>query len=111
MQTYSHNPRVPLAEVEVFIGNILGKTGAQSRKQREDSTTMKELFERDAAYIIKRILHDDTGYSTKALARSMACLAVSLEQKEDVHRNKGIVSFKYIAAAVCLKEVDKLTLV
>lgn len=108
MKIYSDNSRRPLHEVEVFVGNILGKTGAQSRKQREDSVSMKQKYEDDAAYFIKLILHDENGYSDDALARSMACFAIALEHRPDTHKERQIVSFKYVAAAVCMKEVARL---
>jgi hypothetical protein len=41
----------------------------------------------------------------------MACLAVSLEERP-IHRGKEhLLSFKYVAAAVCLREVERLPLV
>jgi hypothetical protein len=45
MFEYGPRPHLPLSEVEVFIGNILGKTGALTPRQRELSISMKERFE------------------------------------------------------------------
>lgn len=106
MVEYSDHPHRLLTELEVFVGNILGRTGAQSKTQRELSTSLKEKFNDDAAYFVKAILMDGEKHSEEALERSMACLAVSLE-----HRSLGrenLLSFKYLAAAVCLREVDRL---
>jgi hypothetical protein len=37
----------------------------------------------------------------------MACLAVSLENGGSSRRKEQICSFKYLAAGVCLKEVER----
>lgn len=37
----------------------------------------------------------------------MACLAISLEKGTTSRRNEQILSFKYLAAGVCLKEVER----
>jgi len=109
MYQYSTHPVHYLSELEVFIGNIIGKVGAQSKRQREYSTSMKEKFERDVTFTINCILKDPvTGKeSEESLERSIACLAVAME--ENIPRKKvGVLrSFAYIAAAVCLKEVEK----
>ena len=52
-------------------------------------------------------MKDDGYYSEEALERSMACLAVSLEEKSGWKRREQILSFKYVAAAVCLKEMER----
>lgn len=111
MYEYSEHPIRPLSELEVFVGNILGRTGAPSKRQRELSQTLKERFDEEALQIISWITKDDEEFSPEALERSIACLAVSLEEG---HTNKTwrhgdhIVSFKYIAATVCLREVERL---
>ena|ERR1700709_2598449 len=107
MIEYSDHPRQPITELEAFIGNILGRTGAQTRKQREDSKSLKEKLDDDEKYIIRCIVQDDGIYSEEALERSMACLAVSLEERTGPKRKEQILSFKYIAAAVCLREVER----
>jgi hypothetical protein len=106
MVDYSEHPRRPLTELEAFVGNILGPTGAQSKNQRELSTSLKEKFDEDAAYFVKCITRDDEDPSDEALERSLACFAVSLENRS-LGREK-LQSFKYLAAAVCLREVDRL---
>lgn len=106
MVDYSDHPKRPLTELEAFVGNILGPTGAQSKTQRELSTSLKEKFDNDAAYFVKCITRDDEDRSDEALERSLACFAVSLEDRS-LGREK-LRSFKYLAAAVCLREVDKL---
>jgi len=108
MTDYSEHPLRPLSELEAFIGNILGKTGAQSKHQRELSMSMKEKFDEDAGFIVNYILKEDSEWSEESLERSMACLAVSLEDGP-VHKRWGrLLSFKYVAAAICLREVERM---
>jgi hypothetical protein len=110
MSEYSDNPRRPLSETEVFVGNILGKTGAQSKRQRELSTTMKDRFNSDVAFIINNIVKDGADPSMEALERSVACFYVSFKEIGRKRRMDGeLVSFRYVAAAVCLKEIERCT--
>jgi len=111
MYEYSEHPIRPLSELEVFVGNILGRNGAPNRRQRELSTTLKERFDEEALQIMSWITKDDKEYSPEALERSIACLEISLEEghaNKTWRRGEHIVSFKYIAAAVCLREVERL---
>jgi hypothetical protein len=50
MAEYSEHPLRRLTEVEAFVGDILGRTGAQSKRQRELSTSLKEKFQQDSAF-------------------------------------------------------------
>ena len=132
MFEYGPRPQYPLSEVEVFVGNILGKTGAQTTRQRELSMSMKERFEADLSFTVKCItkyadyLYDGEDYEDgeanddgvmekreQAFALSMVCLWVVLNEEAGVweYGRRGKVqlrSFGYVAAAVCLKEADKL---
>ncbi|PQE18699.1 hypothetical protein CJF30_00009697 [Rutstroemia sp. NJR-2017a BBW] len=109
MHEYSDHPTRPISEREVFIGNILGKVGAQSRKQRELSVSMKEQYDEDATYVINCIIKDKDEYSEEALERSIACFAASLEDHDSNRkRSEEVVSFKYLAAAVCLREMERV---
>jgi hypothetical protein len=104
---YGAQPSRPLSELEVIIGNILGRTGAQSRKEHELSVSMRDRFSEDLAYIVNCILKDGREKSAESLAQSIACFEVSLEPVTTALRSGvGLVSFRYVAAAVCLKEVD-----
>ena len=109
MQSYSPHPSHTISEVEVFGGNILGKNGAQSKRQRESSVDMKDKHERDVAYTvlcIKQGENDSSG--EEALERSVACLYVATTSTKVRKKVGRLVSFGWIAAAVCLKEVEKL---
>jgi hypothetical protein len=121
MKTYSEHPLRPMSELEAFIGNILGAQGSQSRRQR-DLSVPKEAFDRDVAFIIGCIrgnrdeegedVDSENGDGYEALARSVACFEVSLGEATRVpqggRKNEPLVSFRYIAAAVCLKEMERV---
>jgi len=105
---YSSHPHRPLTELEVFVGNILGKTGAPTKRERDLSTSMKEKFEEDSLFIVNCIVKDGDKWSDESLERSMACLAVSLEDRPIYKGKEQLLSFKYVAAAVCLKEMERI---
>ena len=128
MFEYGPHPHKPLSEVEVFVGNILSKTGAQTNRQRDLSISMKERFEEGLSLTVRYITQsNDYSYdegdeetngnenkeaNEQALAVSMACLWVAVNEEADVWRygKRGRVelrSFGYVAAAVCLKEAEK----
>ncbi|EKD15408.1 uncharacterized protein L3040_001776 [Drepanopeziza brunnea f. sp. 'multigermtubi'] len=111
MSSYSEHPSRPISELEAFIGNILSVTGTQSKKQRDLSVTMKEAFDRDAGFVVDCIIYDEEGeYAENALEKSMACLSVCLGQGSAFVRagrdSEVLVSFGYLAAAVCLREME-----
>lgn len=99
-----------LAEIEVFSGTILGKDGGiQTKQTREDNIGMKGRFDREASYFVDAILqgHDGHGRREEALERSLACLAVAMEEPGiRINRVGELQSFKYVAAAICLKQIE-----
>ena len=109
MFDYSAHPPHHISEIEVFSGSILGVNGAQSKRQREFSKTMKEKHDRDVEYTVRSITRgydDESG--AEALERSIACLYVACKEKRIRNRVGALTSFVWIAAAVCLTEVEKL---
>lgn len=46
MAQYSEHPIKPITELEVFIGNILNRSGVQTNRQRDSSTKLRDEFER-----------------------------------------------------------------
>lgn len=111
MLQYSTHPHHFVSEIEVFTGNLLGKNGAQSKRQREFSKTMKEKFDRDMEYTILSITRGDDGESgAEALERSIACLWVACHTTRVRKRVGALVSFVWVAAGVCLREVERLSL-
>ncbi|KAE8441828.1 hypothetical protein EG329_004281 [Mollisiaceae sp. DMI_Dod_QoI] len=112
MKDFSNHPHRPLSELEVFAGSILGRDGAPNRQQRDLSISMKEKFDEDTLAIVNCIIRDGDEWSSQSLEMSMACLAAGLEDDPQRQRvgNCGeyLLSFKYVAAAVCLREVQRL---
>lgn len=111
MFQYSAHPTHFVSEIEVFSGNILGRNGAQSKRQREFSKTMKEKHDRDVEYTVLCITRGDgdgDNSRAEALERSIACLYVACNTVRVRKKVGSLVSFVWIAAAVCLKEVQKL---
>ncbi len=105
----SFHPTHFVSEVEVFAGELLGKHGAPNKRQRETSTSMKEKHDRDVAYTVQCILHgeEDDVSKAEALERSIACLDVAVHERGPRKRFGRLVSFTWVAAAVCLREVEK----
>ena len=48
------HPNQPLEELEVFIGFIMNKRGAQTHRQRDRSIKLKDEFERIGARLRRR---------------------------------------------------------
>jgi hypothetical protein len=97
----------PLHELEVLTSIILG---AGSKRIRELAMEMGKRFERDISYVKDMIRgpsdEDDRGVGDgDALARSIACFALAMREPPG---RKGVVSWKYASAAVCLREVAAL---
>ncbi|KAJ4152966.1 hypothetical protein LMH87_009481 [Akanthomyces muscarius] len=55
MQQFSHNPRASVSEVEAFCGDIVNKTGSQSRQQRDLSLKLKDEMERLMNWVVRLI--------------------------------------------------------
>jgi len=123
---YQYSPTLssPLAEVEGFAGTILGRQGgAQGKPLRELSKTMRERFDAVAEYYAMRMIWgDETLHETKYLddlydlpereieawPRTIACLVVACQEKGLYDYRLGeLKSFKYTAAASCLKEFER----
>lgn len=104
MYQFSVDPHQPLTELEAFIGHIVGKNGAQSKRQRENSTNLKEKFDRDVTFTIENITGKQGGDRDDALARAVACLSVGIDERE----KNTLQSFQWVAAATCLKEILRL---
>ena len=108
MLDYASQPHHHVSEVEVISGTIIGKNGAQSKRQRDFSTTMKERHERDVDYIVRCILQgEDSSGTDEALERSIACFWIGHQEITESKRFGRLVSFGWIAAGVCLREVKK----
>jgi hypothetical protein len=101
----------PLTELEVFSGNILGKKErAPSRYIREANQEVQERFNRDVNNMTKRIVYgdadEDGDADSETLPRSVACFMVALET-DGWENYQNLKSWKYVAAAVCLEQLEK----
>jgi hypothetical protein len=107
---FSTHPAHLISELEVFVGTILGKNGGtRTRRLRDLSVGMKEKFERDLGFTVHCVVEGSEGEGKEeALERSIACLAVAMENTEPVWERVGrLESFRYVAAAVCLGEIER----
>ena len=106
MFQYSTHRAHHLTEKEVFLGKIINsKSGAATKRQRELSLVMKERFNREVRETIAWIREGG-----EALERSLACLYVAQRGEKSPRQgrlNIELHSFGWVAAAVCLEEVEK----
>jgi hypothetical protein len=109
---YSMRPHrgQPLTELEVFSGNILGKKErASTRYIHEANKEVQERFDRDVSDMARRIVQGDGDWEapndTEALPRAIACFKVALET-EGWDNHVMPKSWKYVAAAVCLEQLN-----
>ena len=69
---------------------------------------MKQEFGHHVAYVLEAIKFGESGEKEDALPRAIACLAVGVEEKGLEVKIVGCLrSWTYIAAAVCLMELEK----
>lgn len=66
MKHYSEHPIKPITELEVFVGNILNRSGVQTNRQRDSSTKLRDEFER---------ISNCTCFSTSATFSLIAALS------------------------------------
>lgn len=109
---YSMRPHrgQPLTELEVFSGNILGKKErASTRYIREANKEVQERFDRDVSDIARRIARGDGEWEgsddVEAFPRAIACFKVGMET-EGWENQVVLKSWKYVAAAVCLEQMN-----
>ena len=113
MYEYSTQPQQPLTEIEAVTGVVFGyHESGQSKRFREACIEMKEQFGLSVEFTTNRILHadgNDGEMSEDALALATACFTVAMENRGLVRRHIGqLKSFRYIAAALCLREIRKI---
>ena len=74
---------------------------------------MKEQFDRNVKYIVNWIKVGDGQDEEGALERSIACLFVGVAETETVRKRRTVKgdmkSWAWIAAGVCLREVERFT--
>jgi hypothetical protein len=105
---YSLHPGHPLHELEAVSGCALGSIF--NRRLKDSIHAMREQFSRDINHTRSAIRTDDDGNIDEALPRSIACLwvAVNTEGLKKIWDGKEVrlKSFGYVAAAVCLQELE-----
>ncbi|KAK8226196.1 RNA-directed RNA polymerase [Phyllosticta capitalensis] len=119
MSEFSPHPQFPLSELEVFGGNIIGKSNnSTSQRMRNMAAQMRERFEHDVAFTVDRITQGNDGDRNEALARAIACLSLGMQERSsssstaDHRRGRAwdrraeLRSWRYVAAAVVLRELD-----
>jgi hypothetical protein len=97
----------PLNELEVVSGIILG---ANTRIVQQTTLDMKDSLDRHLAYILALINGSDgeegsTG-DGQSLARSIACFDQAVERPSNVKSDADLISWKYFAASVCLRQLS-----
>ncbi|KAF3917535.1 hypothetical protein AA313_de0200782 [Arthrobotrys entomopaga] len=103
---------IPLEEVEVFIGCIIGtESHRQTRLQRDNAESLRGEVNRLITQVMARIRHGSEGnvveegrYDGCTLERAFTCVMASFTARED---GEGGKSFGWLAAAVGLRELAK----
>jgi hypothetical protein len=106
MHRYALHASLPLHEIEVVSGCMLGSVFV--RRLKENVSEMRENFADDIAYIRNRIRMDEEGNSDEALPRAIACLDDAMRSRGlRVGKEGRLVSYRYVAAAICLDELER----
>jgi hypothetical protein len=107
MHSYALHPSHPLHEVEVVSGCVLGSTNIRRLKDR--ASDMRMRYAEVVAYTCARIREGDSeDDEDEALARSLACLEIAVDEPSlKVGKKGGLESFGYVAASVFLEELKR----
>lgn len=119
MAQYSEHPIKPITELEVFIGNILNRSGIQTNRQRDTSIKLGEQFDHISVWITKRMRKEvpPTGYQTQYdnLHLCFACVSAGGKDNGVETWRKGrdyadMQSFRVVAACALLAELQTFEL-
>lgn len=116
MVQYSEHPVKPISELEVFIGNILNKSGVQTNRQRDNSIKLRDEFQRISLWItsqMRRVHHEPdaplTGYQTvhDNLHLCLACVYAGSEKGSGLQGKafENMQSFQVVAGCALLSEL------
>ena len=118
MVDYAEHPHQPLSELEVFVGSILNKSGAQTHRQRDRSVKLKDECERITTWITHEMRSPTPlgGHASELypLELCFACLCIGCERGEGVaYRSRrssaqDVQGFKVVAAAALMFELSLL---
>lgn len=120
MGQFSLHPTKPLTELEVFIGNVLNKSGVQTHRQRDSSIKLKDEMGRISTWItgqMRRVNHEPagetatlTGYQTQFdnLHLCLACVHAGSEDTAGPRESRfeDMQSFRVAAACSLLSEIN-----
>ena len=127
MYRWSDHPARPLTELEVFLGFILNKTGAQTHRQRDYSIKLKDEFERIATTITCQLRSASRGdpnnpkSTIETLTLCLAAVHVGGEgEKQGDFRGQGreggryretvgMQSFRVVAACAFMRELGTMS--
>lgn len=117
MCQFSEHPVKPISELEVFIGNILNKTGVQTNRQRDNSIKLRDEFSRISSWITSWMRKPGreadvlTGYETldDSLHLCLACVYAGGEKTNGRYAREfvNMQSFRIVAACALLNELGK----
>lgn len=106
MSLYAVRRTERLTEKEVFIGTIMGRSGAGSKYQREQSDYMRARFNRDLRDIKSWMKHyTAAGDGDEFMSLAASCLDVAVKETSKFHVN--LRSFGWFAAGLCVPEIMK----
>lgn len=110
---YSEHPIRPISELEVFIGNIINRSGVQSNRQRDNSIKLRDEFSRISSWItstMRKSSHETlTGYASPHdnLHLCLACVHAGGEKVSGLNSSDygNMRSFRVVAACALLSEL------
>ena len=106
MSLYAVRRTEHLTEKEVYIGTIMGRSGAGSKHQREQSDYMKTRFNRDLRDIQSWMdYHTASDGSDGFVSLAAACLDVAVQETSRFRMR--LSSFGWFAAGLCVPEIIK----
>ncbi|KAK5553706.1 hypothetical protein LTR46_008252 [Exophiala xenobiotica] len=106
MSLYAVHRTEHLTEKEVFIGTIMGRSGAGSKHQREQSDYMKTQFNGELRQI-KTWMEDQTADDGDDGFESLAAACLDVAVQEPSNSNVDLRSFGWFAAGLCVPEIVK----
>ncbi|KAJ9497555.1 hypothetical protein H2202_006979 [Exophiala xenobiotica] len=106
MSLYAVHRTEHLTEKEVFIGTIMGRSGAGSKHQREQSDYMKTQFNGELRQI-KTWMADQTADNEEHGFESLAAACLDVAVQEPSNFNVDLRSFGWFAAGLCVPEIVK----
>lgn len=112
MSSYGSTRSEYLTEKEVFIGSIVGRSGAGSKRRREQSDFMKSQFNAEIrdlkAWMEDQTAEDEDEDGYLCLAVACLCVAVNKPSNGYVASTKlttRLRSFGWFAAALCVPQL------